>query len=65
MKTSEINEMIISEIEERIETDKQELTRLRLNHHISPLDNPLQIRALRRNIARMLTVLRQKKANEK
>ncbi|HBG88118.1 MAG: 50S ribosomal protein L29 [Bacteroidales bacterium] len=65
MKTSEINEMSISEIEERIDTERAELVRLTLNHNISPLDNPMKIREARKNIARMLTILSQKQLNEK
>lgn len=56
--------MSISDIQERIEAEKAELVRLKLNHHISPLDNPIKIRQTRRNIARMLTVLSQKQKNE-
>ncbi len=65
MKTSEINELAINEIIESIETEKAELIRLELNHSISPLENPLQIRSLRRNIARLQTILRQKQLIEK
>ncbi len=65
MKTSEIKEMAIAEIIERIETERAELIRLELNHSISPLENPLQIRGLRRNIARLQTILRQKQLTEK
>jgi len=65
MKTSEITEMTISEIEERIDAEQQELARITLNHHISPLENPMKIRESRRNIARMLTILSQKQLNEK
>ena len=65
MKTSEINEMAINEIIEKIDTERAELTRLELNHSISPLENPLQIRDLRRNIARLQTILRQKQLTEK
>ncbi len=65
MKTSEIKEMTVNEIEERIETEKQNLSNMQFNHHISPLDNPLQIRHTRRNIARLLTILRQKQNNDK
>lgn len=65
MKTSEITEMTVNEIGERIETERQALSNMKFNHHISPLDNPLQIKQTRRNIARLLTVLRQKQLNEK
>ncbi len=65
MKTSEINEMAINEIIEKIETEKAELIRLELNHSISPLENPMEIRSLRKNIARLQTILRQKQLTEK
>lgn len=65
MKTSEILEMTSQEIEERIDSSKQELARMTLNHAISPLENPLKIKKTRRDIARMMTVLRQKQLNDK
>jgi large subunit ribosomal protein L29 len=64
MKTSEIRELTIKEIEERIETEKTQLLKLRLNHSISPLDNPMKITETRRNIARLQTVLRQRNLNQ-
>ena len=65
MKSSEIIEMAPQEIEERIDALSQELVRMRLNHTISPLENPLKIKHTRRDIARMKTILRQKQINEK
>ncbi len=65
MKTSEINEMAVNEILERMDTERAELIRLELNHSISPLENPLKIRKLRKNVARMQTILRQKQLTEK
>jgi len=52
--------MTISDIEERIENEKSALQQMELNHSVSPLDNPMKIRHARRNIARLMTVLRQK-----
>lgn len=60
MKTSEIKELTTSEIQERLATEKEQLVRLKLNHSISPLDNPLQIREARKSIARLATELRQR-----
>ncbi len=64
MKTSEIRELTIKEIEERIENEKSQLLKLRLNHSISPLDNPMKITETRRNIARLNTILRQRNLNQ-
>jgi large subunit ribosomal protein L29 len=61
MKTTEIRELSVKEIEERIENEKILIFRLKMNHAISPLDNPMKIRDTRRNIARLETILRQKK----
>ncbi|MCX7986154.1 MAG: 50S ribosomal protein L29 [Bacteroidales bacterium] len=60
MKTSEIKELTTKELEERIEAEKIMLTKLKINHAISPLDNPMKIRHTRRDIARMLTELRKR-----
>ena len=60
MKTAEIREMSIAEIKEKIEAESLLLQQLKLNHVVSPLENPMKIRQTRRNIARLMTVLGQK-----
>ncbi|MDR2652032.1 MAG: 50S ribosomal protein L29 [Prevotellaceae bacterium] len=65
MKTTEIREMAINDLIERIETEKANLLTMKMNHAISPIENTSKLRELRRNIARMLTVLQQKQTNEK
>ncbi len=64
MKASEIKELTIKEIQERLDAERDNLVKLRINHSISPLDNPSQIREARKNIARMLTELRARQLNE-
>ncbi len=64
MKISEIRELSTSDIEERIDTEKGLLLKLRMNHAVSPLDNPLKIPATRRTIARLKTELRQRMLTE-
>jgi large subunit ribosomal protein L29 len=63
MKTKEIRELSIKEMEERIDAEKNTLVRLRLNHAISPLDNPMKIRHTRKNIAKLETEVGQRKRN--
>ncbi len=65
MKTSEIREMSLADIKERIETERDQLMRLELNHSISPLENPMEIRKIRRNIARLITILNEKEKTDK
>jgi len=64
MKTREIKELNNKEIQERLETEKGRLDNLKLNHAISPLDNPLQIKEVRRTVARLATELRQREINQ-
>ena len=64
MKISEIKELTNAEIQERLATEKEQLVRMKLNHSISPLDNPLQIKVARRNIARLATELRAREINK-
>ncbi len=64
MKAVEIRELTLKELQERIDAEKSILVKMKLNHAISPLDNPMKIKTVRRNIARMMTVLRQKQLNE-
>jgi large subunit ribosomal protein L29 len=65
MKTSEIRELTTAEIAEKVETENDELVRLSMNHHVSPLDNPLIIPKTRRNIARLKTELRKRQLEDK
>jgi large subunit ribosomal protein L29 len=60
MKAAEIREMSIAEIDERIEAESVQLQQLKLNHVVSPLENPMKIRQTRRNIARLKTIKGQK-----
>jgi large subunit ribosomal protein L29 len=64
MKTREIKELNNKEIQERLDAEREHLVRLKLNHAISPLDNPLQIKEVRRTIARLATELRQREINQ-
>ncbi|MBN2482505.1 MAG: 50S ribosomal protein L29 [Bacteroidales bacterium] len=64
MRTSEIRELTAKEIEERLENEKNLIFRQKMNHAISPLDNPMKIRETRRNIARLETILRLKRQEE-
>lgn len=63
MKASEIKELTVAEIQEKVEAAKADMLRMKLAHTVSPVENTTSIRATRRDIARMLTVLRQKQNN--
>ena len=55
MKSSEIRELSIKELEERLESEESMMVRMKMNHAVSPLDNPNKIVETRKNIARLKT----------
>lgn len=65
MEIAEIREIGTKELVERIEAEVANYNQMVVNHSISPLDNPAQIKQLRRMIARMKTELRQRELNNK
>ncbi|TAE48003.1 MAG: 50S ribosomal protein L29 [Bacteroidetes bacterium] len=60
MKVKEIRELTTPEIVARITEDEDKLLRLRLNHAVSAIENPTQIRETRKLIARLNTILRER-----
>jgi large subunit ribosomal protein L29 len=65
MKTSEIKELSTSDLLERIDTERTMLVRMKLNHAITPLDNPQKVKNVKLTIARLLTELRTREMNKK
>ena len=63
MKIAEVRELSTNELTERLEAEQANYKNMVLNHAISPLENPSQIKKLRRDIARMKTELRQRELN--
>ncbi len=59
MRTDEITQLPEIEIRQRLEDSLEELQNLRFQHATHQLDNPLRIRTVRRDIARLKTVLRE------
>ena len=57
MKMDEIKELTRDEIELRLADAREEMYNLRFQHAMHQLENPLRLRAVRRDIARLITVL--------
>jgi large subunit ribosomal protein L29 len=64
MKSSEIKELTIQELLERLESEETLMVRMKMNHAVSPLDNPNKIVVTRRNIARLKTEVRARQIQE-
>lgn len=60
MKTSEVREMSVADLRERIELEKANLETMKVNHTISPLEDTSKIGKARKDIARMMTILAEK-----
>lgn len=60
MKANEIRNMSVEELNKKLEDLKKDLFMLRMQHATNHLDNPTRISAVKRDIARVKTVLREK-----
>lgn len=65
MKKEEIKELPTADLKERLAQMEKDYRQLRINHAVSPLDNPAKITADRRDIARVKTELRARELNNK
>ncbi len=61
MKTTEIRNLSVEELKEKIAGAQAQYQQMLLTHAVSPLENPSLIKKERRDIARMLTILNEKK----
>jgi ribosomal protein L29 len=64
MKQDSFKEMSTADLNDRLEESRAQLVKLKINHAVSPLENPNTIRATRKNIARLLTELRRREIEE-
>ena len=60
MKANEIRSMSVADLEAKLAELKKDLFMLRMQHATNHLDNPVKISAVRRDIARVKTVIREK-----
>ena len=62
MKATEIRDMTQSELNAKLADLKAELFNLRFQHAINQLDNPMRIKAVKKDIARINTIIREKES---
>ncbi len=60
MKASEIRELSVGELNEKLSDLKAELFNLRFQHAINQLENPMRMKAVKKDIARIKTVITEK-----
>ena len=64
MKKEAINELSTADLMERIEATREQYVKMKMQHAVSPLDNPNKISATRKQIARMMTELTKRQKTE-
>jgi large subunit ribosomal protein L29 len=64
MKIKEVRELETKDLVERVDAEVAKYNQTKLNHAITPMENPSQIKAARRDIARMKTILRERELNK-
>ncbi|MDA8596421.1 MAG: 50S ribosomal protein L29 [Flavobacteriaceae bacterium] len=57
MKQSEIKELSTADLQEKLEALKKDYTDLKMAHALTPIENPMEVRALRKTVARLATEL--------
>jgi len=60
MKNAELQSLSVEELKQKLEAEKESLTKLRFAHAISPIENPMKIRESRKLVARIETTLKNK-----
>ena len=64
MKQSEINQLSTTELQEKLGEMQKSYADLRMAHGLSPLENPLQLRHIRRTVARIATELTKRETQQ-
>ena len=62
MKASEITDMTLNELNEKLSGLQKELFNLRFQHAVNQLDNPMRLKAVKKDIARVKTFIRQQES---
>jgi len=63
MKNSEIRDLSVEEIKDRIAEEKALYTKLKFSHAVSAIENPMKIKETRKTIAKLNTELRSRELN--
>lgn len=64
MKAADLKELTVAELEDKLAEERATVAKLRFNHTVSDLENPAQLKYRKRDIARILTELRQRQLQQ-
>lgn len=65
MKQVDIKDLSVDDLTEKLAEQKEVLAKMKLSHAVSPLENPMQIKDIRRTVARLNTELRNRELQAK
>ncbi|MCB0401634.1 MAG: 50S ribosomal protein L29 [Flavobacteriales bacterium] len=65
MKQVDIKDLSVDDLTEKLLEQQELLSKLKLNHAVSPIENPMQIRQARKTVARLSTELRKRELQAK
>ncbi|MAU37415.1 MAG: 50S ribosomal protein L29 [Flavobacteriales bacterium] len=64
MKTQVLTDMPLNELNDLLVSEREKLVKMKMSHAVSPMENPMQIKFVKKTVARVLTELsRRKKQN--
>lgn len=64
-KGLELGDLTTLELQDKLKEERTSLTKLRFSHTVSPIENPMQLRTKRKEVARILTELRKRELTAK
>ena len=64
MKSTELRELNLQELQERLIAEEMKYDKMAFNHHVTPLDRPSTLTDQRRLVARIKTIIREKSTNK-
>jgi len=65
MKAQVLIDMPESELQDFLVSEREKLTRMKMSHAVSPLENPLQLKVIRKTIARVMTEISRRRNTSK
>ncbi|MDF1673461.1 MAG: 50S ribosomal protein L29 [Vicingaceae bacterium] len=65
MKQVDIKDLSVDDLTEKLQEQKDTLSKMKLSHSVSPIENPMQIKQVRRTVARLNTELRKRAVQAK
>ena len=63
MKAKELKNLSVEELDKKLDELKKDLFMLRMQHATNQLDNPMRLNAVKKDIARIKTIIREKQTN--